>query len=152
MKKINEDANNSTPQEEIKASNENKNNSEEHSSSNNKNNESKEGATKVSGFARAMPLILWAVAIFLALCFITEETGSFGKFISESFKGLFSYVAYIIPLLIATHAIFLRSDLEKKRLASRIIFSILALITLSQLAYLIPMLIIGAESLFEAEK
>lgn len=147
MKKINDDTKNTAEQDKDVASEIEKNNSEERDSSKDTKDNVKNAPAEMKGFVRAVPLILWALAIFLAVCFITENTGAFGKFITEFFKGLFSYVAYVIPVLIAIHAIFLKSDLKERRLASRIIFSIITLITLSQLAYIIPNF--SAEHIFD---
>ena len=106
-------------------------------------NDNTEGSTalnqnEIRGFYRAVPVILCAAALFLTLCFITGETGAFGSFISSVLKGLFSYMAYTIPAFIVLHAIFFFSDLRQKRIASRIIMSLIALITLSEIAYIIP--------------
>ena len=92
---------------------------------------------ELSGILRAVPIVLAALALFITLCFVTGETGAFGSFISRFFKGLFSYVAYLIPVLLALHAIFFSSDVKEGRLVSRIIFSVLALVTLSEVAYMI---------------
>ena len=116
-----------------------------------KNAEDKENSAKggISGFTRAVPVILCAAALFLTLCFITGETGAFGSFISSSLLGLFSYMAYTIPAFIVLHAIFLFSDIKKKRLLTRVLMSLIALITLSEIAYIIPNL--TAELSFDAQ-
>lgn len=90
-----------------------------------------------TGFSRGVPILLLALAIFLTLCFITQGTGAMGKFISGFLLGLFSYAAYILPLLIALHGIFYYSDLYNKRRLSRLIFSLVTVIGISALIYVI---------------
>ncbi len=92
---------------------------------------------EVKGFLRVVPVILVAVSLFTALCFITGETGTFGAFISKFFKGLFSYMAYSIPFFIALHAVFFYNDIREHKLVSRTVISILSLITLAKIAYII---------------
>ena len=87
---------------------------------------------------RAVPVILFAAAIFTTLCFITGETGAFGSFISSFLKGLFSYVAYTIPAFLALHAICFLSDYKNGKILARVIFTSVSLITLSMIAFLIP--------------
>ena len=85
---------------------------------------------EVTGLMRAVPAILIAIALFLTLCFITADTGAFGKFISGVLMGLFSYMAYTIPIFVALHAVFYFADVKEGKLVRRIIFSLVALITL----------------------
>ena len=83
------------------------------------------------GIHRAVPIILFAVAVFTMFCFITQDIGIFGPALSTVFLGLFSYGAYAIPLLIGLHAIFYPSDIHEKRVVSRIIFSLIAITFIS---------------------
>ena len=87
------------------------------------------------GIHRAVPIILFAVAVFTMFCFITQDIGIFGPALSTVFLGLFSYGAYAIPLLLALHAIFYPSDIKEKRVVSRIIFSLIAITFISALSY-----------------
>jgi len=105
---------------------------------NNENTVSGAASDEILGFAKAVPVILFAVAIFITLSFITDETGAFGGFVGAFLKGLFSYIAYTIPVFIAIHAVFFFSDLKNKRAISRLIFSLVTLLTMSLLAYVIP--------------
>ena len=89
------------------------------------------------GITRAVPVILIAIALFLTLCYITADTGAFGKFISNAFMGLFSYMAYTIPFFISLHAICFFSDYRDGKIVKRIIFSAVALTMLSMVAYVI---------------
>ena len=91
---------------------------------------------EVKGIMRAFPVILVAVALFITLCFITGETGAFGSFIAKFFKGLFSYMAYTIPVFVTIHAMCYFKDVRDHTIAKRIILSVIALITLSEIAYL----------------
>ena len=90
-----------------------------------------------SGFARCVPVLLLALAVFLTLCFITQGTGAVGKFISGFLLGLFSYAAYILPILIALHGIFYYADLHFGRRLSRLIFSIVTVVGISCLIHVI---------------
>ena len=89
------------------------------------------------GFARGVPVLLLALSVFLTLCFITQGTGTMGRFISGFLLGLFSYGGYILPLLIAVHAIFYYSDLYNHRRLTRLIFSAVTLVGISSLIYVI---------------
>ncbi len=84
-----------------------------------------------SGVHRAIPIILGAVAVFIAVCFIMDGVGELGGSLADILMGLFSYGAYGIPVLLAVHAVFYASDIKEKRLLSRVIFSLLALISIS---------------------
>ncbi|MBQ8720244.1 MAG: DNA translocase FtsK 4TM domain-containing protein [Clostridia bacterium] len=100
-------------------------------------NTPKSSYSDLRGIHRAVPIILLAFAVFLALCYITQGTGAFGNAISKVMLGLFSYAAYALPVLIAAHALFYASDIQEKRILSRTIFSLVALITFSSLIYVI---------------
>ena len=89
----------------------------------------------LAGIHRAVPIILFAFAVFTMFCFITQDIGALGHAISALFLGLFSHGAYAIPLLLAVHAIFYPSDIAEKRLLSRVIFSLIAIVFISALSY-----------------
>jgi len=89
----------------------------------------------LTGFHRAVPIILLALAVFIGLCFVTQDIGILGHTISGVFRGMFSIGAYFVPFLIALHAIFYPSDIAEKRIASRVIFSFITLIFVSVLSY-----------------
>lgn len=92
----------------------------------------KEGAyASLTGFRRAIPIILAALAVFTALCFFMQDTGALGRVISSVFLGLFSYGGYLIPVFLFIHAVFYAQDVKKKRTVSRVIFSVFALITVA---------------------
>ncbi len=89
----------------------------------------------VTGFQRAVPVLLFAVGIFTALCFITASTGSFGVLIASFLLGLFSWAAYFLPVLLLLHAVFYFGDIRQKRRLSRLIFTIVFLVSLSALIH-----------------
>ena len=91
--------------------------------------------SSLTGIHRAVPIILFAVAVFTLFCFITQDIGALGHAISTVFLGLFSYGAYAIPVLLALHAVFYPSDISEKRVLSRVIFSLIAITFISALAY-----------------
>ena len=97
----------------------------------------KERGGDVVGITRAIPVILFAAALFLTLCFITADTGAFGKFISNVLMGLFSYMAYTIPVFICLHAVFYFSDLKRGAVLKRFIFTLSAITMLAMTAYVI---------------
>ena len=98
-------------------------------------NNKKNSYSNLRGFHRAVPIILLAVSVFIALCFVTQGTGAFGQAISGVLLGLFARAAYLIPLLIALHAIFYAEDFFQSRILSRVIFSLVALVTVSAFLY-----------------
>ncbi len=118
--------------------------------SENKTN-SKEGAfTSLKGFHRAVPIILVAVSVFIALCFITKNTGALGNFISSVLLGLFSAGGYFIPFFLLLQAFFYPSDKQKNRVLSRVITSVLAILTISVLVHSIAN--VGQELTFSAKE
>ena len=114
------------------------------------NNKKKEGAyAQLTGFHRAVPIILIALAVFIAVCFFTQNhTGQFGIVIAGTLRGLFSLGGYFIPVLFVVHALFYPSDIQRKRLIPRIIFTALLLIFISCFAHAISTW--GAEPSFDA--
>ena len=91
--------------------------------------------TTLKGAQRAVPVVLFALAIFVTLCFFMENTGTVGRVFNEVLLGLFSFTAYLIPVLLMLHAIFYASDVQKKRRLSRLVFSVLTLVFLSSVVY-----------------
>ncbi|MBE6644340.1 MAG: hypothetical protein E7612_03050 [Ruminococcaceae bacterium] len=102
------------------------------------NPQKKEGTyADLTGIRRAIPIILVAIAVFISLCFFMQDTGAFGRAISSVLLGLFSIGGYFIPAFLILHAIFYASDYFKKRTVSRIIFTVITVITLSALIHAI---------------
>ena len=105
----------------------------------------------IKPYMRAIPLILVALAIFTAICFITgSEVGSFGSFFADFLLGLFSYMAYTIPFFMILHAIFYIKDVKSGKVLSRFIFTLIVLLTLAEIAYVIPNF--NNEIVFDAAK
>ncbi len=102
------------------------------------NNTSKDGYyAALNGFHRAVPIILTAVAVFIAICFITGGTGLAGEGLVSVLKGLFSYGAYAIPVMIILQSVFYAEDVAKKRILTRAIFSLITVLTVSAIEYTI---------------
>ena len=100
------------------------------------NAKKKEGTyAELTGFRRAVPIILTALAVFIALCFVMQDTGAFGRAISGVLLGLFSIGGYFIPAFLVIHAFFYASDYFGKRTVSRIIFTVITVITISALVH-----------------
>ncbi len=91
----------------------------------------------LKGFRRAVPIILIALALFIAVCFLTADVGAVGSGISSLLCGLFSAGAYAIPPLLLVHGIFYAEDVAKKRVLSRAIFGIIAILLVSAVEYAI---------------
>ncbi len=91
----------------------------------------------LKGFHRAVPIILTAVAVFMLFCFILQDMGVVGNAISDLFLGLFSWGAYVIPLLLVLHAVFYAPDLDENRILSRVVFSLITVTAISALSYAI---------------
>ena len=89
----------------------------------------------LKGFGRAVPIILAAIGIFIAVCFLTGDTGSLGGAITSTLLGLFSYGAYAIPILICLHGLFYAHDVHERCLLSRSIFSVLTVIIIAAIEY-----------------
>ena len=93
--------------------------------------------SSLTGFRRAIPIILFAAGAFIALCYFTAEAGWLGGVIASVMLGLFSYGAYAVPVLLLLHGVFYPSDVVKKRTLSRFIFSLVAVLCISVLSYAI---------------
>ena len=99
-------------------------------------NKSRQGSySSLKGIHRAIPIILFGVAVFCTLCFLISDIGEFGRAIRSLLFGLFADGAYFIPLLICLHAIFYPSDLANKRIVSRLVFSFVSLIMISSFCF-----------------
>ena len=104
---------------------------------NEKNTKKENYYSSLTGFKRAIPIILFAVAVFIAVCFIADGTGALGTGLCNVLLGLFSAGAYAIPLLLVIHGAFYAEDVAKKRTLSRIIFSIITVLFVSSIEYTI---------------
>ena len=102
-----------------------------------KENEKKGYYGSLKGFHRAVPIILYALAVFIGICFINGNAGTLGKGIRELLLGLFSVGAYAIPFVLLIHGFFYAEDITKKKLVSRVIFSIIAILVISTIEYTI---------------
>ena len=91
--------------------------------------------SSLTGFRRAVPIILAAVAVFITVCLMADGTGIAGMGISSVLFGLFSFGAYAIPPVIALHAIFYAEDVAKSRVLSRVIFSAITVLMVSCVEY-----------------
>ena len=94
----------------------------------------------LTGIRRAVPILLFALSIFFALCFIAPGGVGLGKYIASFFKGLFSIGGFFIPPLLAIHAIFYAQDYQKKSGFARMIFSVILLFCFSAFLHAIKAL------------
>ena len=78
------------------------------------NKKPKEGYySTLTGARRCVPIVLFACALFVGVCFITKSVGALGEGISSLLLGLFSFGAYAIPPLLVIHAILRRGLYQK---------------------------------------
>jgi hypothetical protein len=103
----------------------------------NDNRTLKEKWEELQGFHKAVPILMIAMAAFIVVCYCTEENGFLGQAIPMVFKGLFSIGAWAIPAMLVIHAIFYADDLERGRIPSRVIFSVVTTIMISMIEYAI---------------
>lgn len=101
------------------------------------NNKKQSYYSALTGFRRAVPIILGALAVFIAICYISDGAGALGNGIKPLMLGLFSSGAYAIPVLLLIHAVFYAEDVAKKRILSRTIFSVIAVIFVCAIEYTI---------------
>ena len=114
-------------------------------------NRQKDGTySSLTGFHRAVPIILFALSIFIALCFFTKNTGALGGAIGDFLLGSFSVGAYFIPLFLAIHAFFYASDIQLGKPLQRALFTLAVLALISALAHAIANF--GNAPIFDAEK
>ena len=100
-------------------------------------NINKPTSERLTGIKRAIPILFSALAVFLAVCYMTKNTGVIGAALSSFMLGLFSYGAYAVPLLLFLHAIFFRDDVNENKVLSRAIFSVMTVLLISILDYAI---------------
>ncbi len=102
----------------------------------NKNKTKKQSAyASLKGARRAVPVVLFALAVFTALCFIIPSGVGLGKYIGGFLLGLFSVGGYLVPALMAIHAFFYPSDVRKKRAVGRFVFTAILLLAFSALLH-----------------
>ena len=102
----------------------------------NDNNNKRYKFSDLKGAHRAVPIILWALAIFIAIC-LFSGLGSLGEGLRIVFRGLFSWSSVIIPIALIAHAICYPTDLAEKKIVSRAIFSLVSLLLASCVEYAI---------------
>ena len=104
----------------------------------NDNNANKNKFSDLKGIHKAIPIILGAVALFIAICLIIPGImGALGQGIGSLLRGLFASGAYLIPVALAVHAFCYPNDLADKKIKKRAIFSIVATLLISCIDYAI---------------
>ena len=98
-------------------------------------NEKRMTYSALTGYRRAVPIILIAVAVYTGLSLFIPNMGTLGVGLSKLLLGLFSYGAYAVPPLMLIQALLYPSDVGAKRVGSRLIFSTLTVIAISCLSY-----------------
>ncbi len=102
------------------------------------------------GFMRNfMPYILGAIALFMVVCFIVDlfsrnidspaehGMGVFGYYICHTLFGCLSWVAYLIPAVLATLTVFWQRYFRTGKVISKLILSVLLLLLLASLTHVI---------------
>ncbi len=102
-----------------------------------KKKNTKSAYASLTGAKRAVPIVLFALAFFIAVCFIAPSNVGLGKYIGGFLLGLFSAGGYLVPLFLGIHAYFFPSDVLKKRVVGRIIFTLIVLFSFSALMHTI---------------
>ncbi len=115
------------------------------------NNDNHTNTTPLSGMKKAIPIVLCALGAFVAFCFITAQSGVVGKAVSEVLFGLFSNGAYAIPPLLILHGIFFSGDAAKKRVGTRTVFSLIAVVCVSMISYAVFHLSLDVKPTFAPE-
>ncbi len=94
-----------------------------------------------------IPFFLVIGALLIVACFIfTEQTGWFGAAISGLFYGLFSFVSWVIPLLLVFLAIFWRKESFKSTMRSKFIVMGIIAVILSCAAFYMSVMVNGGET------
>ncbi len=91
--------------------------------------------SSLTGLRRAVPIILCALGAFLGFCYFTAATGVVGGAIVDFLRGLFAGGAYAVAPLLILHGVFYPSDTAKKRVVSRVIFSLVAILCIAVISY-----------------
>lgn len=99
------------------------------------NNQKTTTPQKETGITKAMPIILGAISLFIAVCLIFGNAGAFGAAISSFLRGLFASGAYAIPIVILLHAMCFKSDYADKRILSRAVLSFITILIVSSIDY-----------------
>ncbi|MBQ2719171.1 MAG: DNA translocase FtsK [Clostridia bacterium] len=87
----------------------------------------------------AMPYIWIVVSILLGLCLYTSGCGFAGDAIRFAFLGLFSYGAYLFPVLFFLLAIFWRRGVVSRNLGYHVLLSTVSLVLLLALVYILTL-------------
>lgn len=91
-----------------------------------------------------IPFFLVIAAILIAVCFIfTEECGYFGFWVSTILYGLFSWVAWFIPVLLVYLSIFWRKDAYRRTLKIKLIVTGIIALVLSVGVFYLSVMIDG---------
>ena len=102
-----------------------------------KDNSKKQGSfSSLKGLHKAVPIILGAVAIFIALCLFVDM-GALGSGTRVMLLGLFSWGAVMIPISLVVHAICYARDFHEKKIVKRGIFSLVSVLLISSIDYAI---------------
>ena len=89
-----------------------------------------------------LPFVFVVIAILLEACFVLasvtadQYVGIAGVFLKNVFLGLFGFCAFIIPLMLINLALNWRKFVDSHNVLSKIIFSVLFLISLSGLIHI----------------
>ena len=94
-----------------------------------------------------IPFFLVIGALLIVACFVfTEQTGWFGAAISGLFYGLFSFVSWVIPMLLVFLAIFWRKESFKSTMKSKFIVMGIIAVILSCGAFYMSVMVNGGET------
>ncbi len=81
-----------------------------------------------------MPAVLALAAVYVSICFLLSgSTGIFGAWLKNLLYGLFSYGAWLVPVILVIRALMWKNDADSRCLGARIAFSVLCVIGVSML-------------------
>lgn len=100
-----------------------------------------------SFWQQMIPFFLVIGALLITVCFLfTKQTGWFGSAISGLFYGMFSFVSWVIPMLLIFLAIFWRKDSFKSTMKSKFIVMGIIAVILSCGAFYLSVMAGGGET------
>ena len=90
---------------------------------------------QLTGYKRAMPIILLALGLFVSICVFSSGAGILGAGVGSVLRGAISWGGFALPFILAIHAVCYAEDVARKKLRSRVIFSTLIVFFASVVEY-----------------
>ena len=100
-------------------------------------NKNKNRYADLKGGHKAVPIVLGAMALFTVACLLIPDMGSLGQAMRGLMLGLFSFGAYLIPIILGIHAFCYADDIAEKKVANRAVFLSVIMLMISCIDYAI---------------